>query len=204
MAKHQLSMGRFASSSLPQHPLRPHPHPLKAVQLRSHIQKEVDVLVCRPRASLALPLIKINYILDPASITPLHDPIMPIKRLQLPHHPRIPLRLWRACTRALAAEARELRPAAVVGGLAFPAADERPGALVDGVMDWDDVAYGREKGIRVRGGLFLHHGVVELGFGRVDPVAGWVGACLGFAVRGGGAQGGRGGGAGDGGDGSIL
>lgn len=145
----------------PHQPPQPHPPPLPTIQFGSHIQIE-----CQPPTP---PPIKINHILHPSfPLTPLHDPIMPIKRPLIPPQPQPPCP--RAHLRTVPAETPQLGPAAAGvlrrGEAPLPGFDLGPGALVDGVVDRDD---GRHVGC-VGGVVLPTHGFEEHLFGGVDPI----------------------------------
>ena len=70
----------------------------------------------------------------------------------------------------------------MLGGIGFPASYEMPGALINSIMDGNDMRDGVEESVWRGRSLFRHDGVEELGFGGVDPVARGVGAGLGFGV----------------------
>ena len=160
-------------SSQPHQPPQPHPPPLPTIQLRPNIQ-----IKTQPPAP---PPIKINHILHPPPLTPLHHPIMPIKRRFIPPQ-RIPPRL-RTHPLTIPAKTPQHRPITFFIFLCrepfFPVFDLEPGALVDGVVDGDD---GGHVG-GVGGVVFAFHGFEKHFFGGVDPV-----------LRGGGGGGGWGGG----------
>lgn len=148
----------------PLHPHQPpqsHPPSLPTIQLGPHIQIKRQPPTFSP--------IKINHILHPSlPLTPLHHPIMPIKRPLVPQQPQPP-RL-RTQFRTVPAETPQLRPAAAGvlrrGEAPLPGFDLGPGALVDSVVDRNDS--GHVGG--VRGVVLPPHGFEEHLFRGVDPV----------------------------------
>ena len=148
--------------SHPHQPPQPHPPPLPTIQLRPHIQ-----IKSQPPAP---PPIKINHILHPHPLTPLHHPIMPIKRTLVPPQPQPPRP--RTDLRAIPAETPQHRPIArrvlPAREPPFPPLDLGPRALVDGVVDRHDGRHVR--GVRVV--VLAAHGVEEHLLRRVDPVRG--------------------------------
>ncbi len=157
------------NSIKPKQPPHPHPHPLPTIQLRPHIQ-----IKAQPRTFPRTPPspIKINHILHlpPLPPTPLHHPIMPVKRPLIPQPPVHPRPRRQRLT--VPSKTPQPRPAAAgvcgaqTGGGGFPGFDQRPGALVDGVVDGHDGAHvGGGGGVR-----FARHGVEEHFFRGVDPV----------------------------------
>lgn len=138
----------------------PHPPPLPTIQLGPNIQIKTQ--------PATLPPIKINHILHPLPSTPLHHPIMPIKRPLIPQppiHPRLRTHLL-----AIPAKTAQLRSIAtsilLSGEFLFPVFDFAPCALVDGVVDGHD---GSHVG-GVWGVVLALHGFEEHLFGGVDPV----------------------------------
>ena len=113
----------------PHQPPQPHPPPLPTIQPRPHVQIE--------RQPASPPAIKINHILHLTPPTPLHHPIMAIKRALIPPQPQPP----RARTHppAIARETPQPRPAAprvlACSEPCLPPLDLSPRTLVDGVMD---------------------------------------------------------------------
>lgn len=86
---------------------------------------------------------------------------------------------------AQALERQEFGPAAGSARIALPRFDQRPGPLVDGVVDRDHARHGRGEFLRGRRRrVFAQHRVEELRLGRVDPVAAGRGAGFAFGVGG--------------------
>lgn len=143
-AQSTINQLKSTPKSPPQRPPHPHPPPLPTIQLGPDIQIKTRHPLALPSpspspSSRLLARIKINHVLHPDP-TPLHHPVMAIKRPRVPQ-PGVPPRPRRQLC-AVAAEGEEFWAdgagrgrAGRVGG--FPLEDEVPGAFVDGVVDGD-------------------------------------------------------------------
>lgn len=86
---------------------------------------------------------------------------------------------------AQALERQEFGPAARGARIALPGFNQRPGPLVDGVVDRDHARHGGGEFLRRRRRRVLaQHRVEELRLGRVDPVPACRGAGFAFGVCG--------------------
>lgn len=144
----------------PHQPPHPHPPPLPTIQLRPNIQVKSQPATPSP--------IKINHILHPPPLTPLHDPIMPIKRTLISPQPQPSSP--QAHLPTIPTETPQLRsvacPVVLWGESLFPVLDLSPGALVDGIVDRHDGCHVRGVG----GVVFPAHGFKEHLLRRVDPI----------------------------------
>lgn len=162
-------------STQPQKPSHPHPPPLPRIQLRPNIQVEIPHPTPPPiKINNILHLLPLPFpLLNPLHIsppTPLHNPIMPIKRPLIPQPPKPPRP--RRQPSGLPPKTPQPRPPTPFIPLPrpptprFPRFDLSPSALVDGVVDGHDEGHV----FRARGVGFARQGVEEHAFGGVDPV----------------------------------
>lgn len=148
--------------SSPTHePFRSHLTPFEGVEFGSHV--EVEVQTVGLPVGILLALVEVDDVLHGLAAATLDDPVVPVKGLGVAHQ-RLHPGFGREGTGAQPAKGLQFGPAAGLGRVRLPCLDERPGPLVDGVVDGDDVGDAREEvfGVGGRQGLLAHDGMEEL------------------------------------------
>lgn len=123
-------------SSLPaEQSLNPHLATLNAVQLRPHVEVEIQVRIHWLGGVSAFALVEVNHIFHPFPTTSLDDPVMSIERFFCAHDPCIPLCCWTQRASALAFKTQQFWSPTLFGAVALPLFDQMPCTLIYGVVD---------------------------------------------------------------------